>query len=126
MGVKSYTIGGVPAQDFAKFAADPNTADALANATLIEAEKALADAMASLQRSTAAAGGDAAAMALLSPPTNYGYTAENPSFTYGQNSAPTFVINAPLGSEDTLTEAIQRALQKLNRYGDSTTFAGAL
>jgi hypothetical protein len=126
MGVKTLTIGGVPVQDFARVAADPATADALSIAVLIESEKALADAMAALERSTAAAGGDAAAMALLNPSTNYGYTAENPSFTYGQNSAPTFVINAPLGSEETLTEAIQRSLQKLNRYGDSTTFAGAL
>ena len=60
------------------------------------------------------------------PTPYYGYTAENPSFTYGQNNAPTFVINAPLGSEETLTEAIQRSLQKLKRYGDSETFAGAL
>lgn len=59
-------------------------------------------------------------------PIDYGYTAANPSFTYGQNSAPTFIINTPLGSEEALTEAMQRALQKLNRYGDSTTFAGAL
>ena len=35
-------------------------------------------------------------------------------------------INTPLGSEDALTEAVQKALQQLNRYGDSTTFAGAL
>ena len=56
----------------------------------------------------------------------YDYSPTSPSFTYGQNSAPTFIINTPLGSEEALTEAMQRALQKLNRYGDSTTFAGAL
>jgi hypothetical protein len=56
----------------------------------------------------------------------YDYSPSDPSFTYGQNNAPTFIINTPLGSEDALTEAMQRALQKLNRYGDSTTFAGAL
>jgi len=54
------------------------------------------------------------------------YSPTSPSFTYGQNNAPTFIINTPLGSEEALTEAMQRALQKLNRYGDSTTFAGAL
>jgi hypothetical protein len=37
-----------------------------------------------------------------------------------------FTINTPLGTEDALTEAMQRALQNLNRYGSSTTFAGAL
>jgi hypothetical protein len=56
----------------------------------------------------------------------YDYSPTSPSFTYGQNNAPTFIINTPLGSEEALTEAMQRALQKLNRYGDSTTFAGAL
>jgi hypothetical protein len=56
----------------------------------------------------------------------YDYSATNPSFTYGGSSSPTFIINTPLGSEEALTEAMQRALQKLNRYGDSTTFAGAL
>jgi len=56
----------------------------------------------------------------------YDYSPTSPSFTYGQNNAPTFIINTPMGSEEALTEAMQRALQKLNRYGDSTTFAGAL
>jgi hypothetical protein len=49
------------------------------------------------------------------------------SFTYGQNNAPTYItIEAPNGSEEYLTDAVKRAMQKLNRYGDSTTFAGAL
>ena len=59
-------------------------------------------------------------------PIDYGYTAQNPSFTYSPPSVNNFTINTPLGSEEALTEAMQRALQKLNRYGDSTTFAGAL
>jgi hypothetical protein len=126
MGVGSLTLGGVPIQDFAGKAAQGGAAaELLASAVLIESEKALKEAEDSLARSTQAAAQSEAAMGALNP-TNYGYTADNPSFTYGQNNAPTFVINAPLGSEDTLTEAIQRALQKLNRYGDSTTFAGAL
>lgn len=56
----------------------------------------------------------------------YDYSPSNPSFTYSPPSVNNFTINTPLGSEDYLTEAMQRALQKLNRYGDSTTFAGAL
>ena len=35
-------------------------------------------------------------------------------------------INTPLGSEDALTEAVQKAVQQLNRYGYSQTYAGAL
>lgn len=56
----------------------------------------------------------------------YDYSPSSPSFTYSPPSVNNFTINTPLGSEEALTEAMQRALQKLNRYGDSTTFAGAL
>jgi hypothetical protein len=56
----------------------------------------------------------------------YDYTPSSPSFTYSPPVVNNIVINTPLGSEEVLTEAMQRALQKLNRYGDSTTFAGAL
>jgi hypothetical protein len=66
-------------------------------------------------------------MSNMAEPIDYGYTADSPSFTYGAgNPNYNIVINTPLGSEEYLTEAMQRALQKLNRYGDSTTFAGAL
>jgi hypothetical protein len=62
-----------------------------------------------------------------SPQGIYDYSPTSPSFTYGAgNPNYNIVINTPLGSEEYLTEAMQRALQKLNRYGDSTTFAGAL
>jgi hypothetical protein len=69
---------------------------------------------------------DQAEMVASSPPTNYGYTDANPSFTYGANSAPVFNISTPLGTSDTIQEMIQSALQKLKRYGDSETFAGAV
>ena len=44
----------------------------------------------------------------------------------GLSGGNNITINAPLGTEDYLTEAVQRVLQKLNRAGDSTTYAGAL
>jgi hypothetical protein len=56
----------------------------------------------------------------------YDYTAANPSFTYSQPLVQNITIEAPNGSEEYLTDAVKRAMQKLNRYGDSTTFAGAL
>jgi cell division protein ZapA (FtsZ GTPase activity inhibitor) len=37
-----------------------------------------------------------------------------------------FTINTPLGSEEALTEAVQRVIQKLNRMGDNLSYAGAL
>jgi hypothetical protein len=56
----------------------------------------------------------------------YDYTAANPSFTYSPPIVQNITIEAPNGSEEYLTDAVKRAMQKLNRYGDSTTFAGAL
>jgi uncharacterized protein YcfJ len=124
MGVSGLTIGGVPAHLFSQVAADPARSEALATAVLIEAEAALAAAEAALKRSTDAAEGDAAAMALLNPPTNYGYTAENPSFTYSPPINITF--NDAIGTQEYFTESVKRAFQQLNRYGDSTTYAGAI
>jgi hypothetical protein len=56
----------------------------------------------------------------------YDYSSANPSFTYSPPLVQNITIEAPNGSEEYLTDAVKRALQKLNRYGDSTTFAGAL
>lgn len=56
----------------------------------------------------------------------YDYSASNPSFTYAPPQTNYITIEAPNGSEEYLTDAVKRAMQKLNRYGDSTTFAGAL
>lgn len=104
-GVAGLTLGGAPIVGFQQRAistegiADPM----LAEAVFIEAERARQEAEAALAASDARA----AYADTVSP--NYSIT-----------------INTPVGSEDYLTEAMQRALQKLNRYGDSTTFAGAL
>jgi len=101
-GVSGLTLGGAPVLGFQQRAISPEgIADPiLAEAVFIEAERARRDAEASL-------------------------AASNERASYA-NSINNFTINTPLGSEDYLTEAMQRALQKLNRYGDSTTFAGAL
>lgn len=44
----------------------------------------------------------------------------------GMAAVNNITINTPLGSEDALTEAVQKAVQQLNRYGYSQTYAGAL
>jgi hypothetical protein len=132
LGIKSITIGGVPIQDFgSKVTNDQGVAnELLSKAVMIEAELALKEAEDALARSTKTAQESEAALAALTAtaggPVNYGYSAASPSFTYGANSAPVFNISTPYGTEDSLTEMIQGAIQKLNRYGDSTTFAGAL
>lgn len=102
MGVKGLTLGGAPVNTFMETAISPAgiANEALATAVSIEADLALLEALASVERARGTVG--------------YSDTVNN------------FTINTPLGSEEALTEAMQRALQKLNRYGDSTTFAGAL
>jgi hypothetical protein len=102
LGVAGLTLGGAPILGFQQRAiSEQGIADPLlAEAVFIEAERAQREAEAALDRSTARA--------------NYAETVNN------------ITINTPIGSEEYLTEAMQRALQKLNRYGDSTTFAGAL
>jgi hypothetical protein len=132
LGIKTITIGGVPIQDFPSRVTDQNgiADELLAKAVMIESEKALKEAEDAVARSIKTAQESEAAVAALAAttggPVNYGYTAANPSFTYGANSAPVFNISTPMGTEDTITEMIQTAIQKLSRYGDSTTFAGAL
>jgi hypothetical protein len=102
LGVAGLTLGGAPILGFQQRAiSEQGIANPLlAEAVFIEAERAQREAEAALDRSTARA--------------NYAETVNN------------ITINTPIGSEEYLTEAMQRALQKLNRYGDSTTFAGAL
>jgi hypothetical protein len=132
LGIKTITIGGVPIQDFQSKVTDQGgiADDLLAKAAMIEAELALKAAEDALARSTKAAEDSEAAVAALAAttggPVNYGYSASSPSFTYGANSAPVFNISTPVGTEETITELVQRAVQKLNRFGDSQTFAGAL
>jgi hypothetical protein len=106
LGLGGMTIGGVPAAQFMSTAISPAGVanESLSNAVLIESALALMEAEAALASVSGGSGGIGA----------IGDTYNN------------FTINTPLGTEDALTEAMQRALQNLNRYGSSTTFAGAL
>jgi hypothetical protein len=44
----------------------------------------------------------------------------------GADSSPTFVINAQGIGDQQIATVVQNAIQELNRYGNSTTYAGAL
>jgi hypothetical protein len=104
--ISKMTLGGVPAAQFMATAIGPEGVanEALSRAVEIESMLALMEAQAALASVSGGSGGIGA----------IGDTYNN------------FTINTPLGTEDALTEAMQRALQNLNRYGSSTTFAGAL
>jgi hypothetical protein len=132
LGIKSITIGGVPIGDFAGKVADPSGVanELLATAVLIEAETALKEAEEAVKRSIKVAEEADAIIASMAGtaggPVNYGYSASTPSFSYGANSAPTFIFNDAVGTSDNFAEAVKVAIQKINRTGDSTTYAGAL
>jgi hypothetical protein len=126
MGVKTITLGGAPIQNFQATAIDPNTGIAnpvLAQAVAIEADLAskFADEAATIATTIAESSERTLAEYLT---TINGLRTQVPGSSMG--AVNNITINTPVGSEDYLTEAMQRALQKLNRYGDSTTFAGAL
>ena len=103
MGVKEIKLAGVPLSQYETVKDNPMFQKAIE----IEAQQALADseaALAEANRFAAMAGGNA----------NAGGAVNN------------ITINTPLGSEDALTEAVQKAVQQINRYGFSSTYAGAL
>lgn len=126
MGVKTITLGGAPIQNFQASAIDPNTGIAnpvLAQAVAIEADlaAAFADEAATIAETIAESSERTLAEYLT---TISGLRTQVPGASLG--AVNNITINTPVGTEDYLTEAMQRALQKLNRYGDSTTYAGAL
>ena len=103
MGVKELTLGGVPISQYPAYKDNPVYQKAIeveAQIALNESEAALAEAIASATR----AGVSAQELGAI---TN-------------------ITINTPIGSEEALTEAVQKAVQQLNRYGYSQTYAGAI
>jgi hypothetical protein len=48
------------------------------------------------------------------------------NFSGASNSSPTFVINASGIGDQQIASVVQNAIQELNRYGNSTTYAGAI
>jgi hypothetical protein len=126
MGVKTITIGGAPIGNFQASAIDPNTGIAnpvLAQATMIEADLAskFADEAATIAETIADSSERTLAEYLT---TISGLRTQVPGSSMG--AVNNITINTPVGSEDALTETMQRVIQKLNRMGDNLSFAGAL
>jgi hypothetical protein len=128
MGVKTITLGGAPIQNFQASAIDPSTG--IANPVLAQVVSIEADLAAKFAEEAAQIADQVASNSerVLDEYINTitGLRVQVPGSGGGAGAVNNFTINTPLGSEEALTEAMQRALQKLNRYGDSTTFAGAL
>jgi hypothetical protein len=126
MGVKTITLGGAPIQNFQASAIDPNTGMAnpvLAQAVAIEADlaAAFADEAATIAETIAQSSERTLAEYLN---TISGLRTAVPGSSIG--GVNNITINTPLGSEDALTETMQRVIQKLNRMGDNLSYAGAL
>jgi hypothetical protein len=103
MGVKEFTLGGVPISQYDRYKDSPIFQKALE----IESQQALDDSEAALAEANA--------------------LAARAGVSVGQSGAVNNItINTPVGSEEALTEAVQKAVQQLNRYGYSQTYAGAL
>jgi len=119
MGVSELKMGGAPISQFDKYATDPT----FINAVVIEADIAAAEAE--------KAAADAAALAASSEKTLADYLSylQSLGVDTSVSAAPVtnnFIFNDAIGTEDYFTEATKRALQRLNRFGDSTNYAGAI
>jgi hypothetical protein len=126
MGVKTITLGGAPIQNFQASAIDPNTGIAnpiLAQAVSIEADLAakFADEAAAIAETIANSSERTLSEYLT---TISGLRTQVPGASMG--AVNNITINTPVGSEEALSEAVQRVIQKLNRMGDNLSYAGAL
>lgn len=130
MGVRELKLAGVPLSQYDKYKDDPN----FQKAVEIEAAQAEAASEAALAAANAAA--EAAAMLAQESEDR---AAELERFIAGLTSGgsggggsgrvgamTTVNFNNPVGTQEFFTEAVKKAMQDINRYGDSSTYAGAI
>jgi hypothetical protein len=120
MGVGKLTLGGVPITNFPGVAADPVVAQAVlieASIAADEADKVAADAAAIAAHSEKVLADYLATIAALNG---------GGSSVTGGSVTNNFTFNDAVGTSDDFAEAVKRAIQKVNRFGDSTTYAGAI
>jgi len=126
MGVKEIKLAGIPLSQYETYKDAPIFQKAIeiesqsvannAAAAAAEAEAAAAAAEVIASNSEAILAEYLATVSRLSP--------QIPGVNNG--AVNNITINTPVGSEEALTEAVQKAVQQLNRFGYSQTFAGAL
>jgi hypothetical protein len=126
MGVKELTLGGIAISQYPAYKDNPVYQKAIeVEAQVADQESAAAAAAAEEAAAAATAIADDSEAILAD------YFATIASFRSqmaGNSSGAVnnITINTPLGSEDALTDAVQKAVQQLNRFGYSQTFAGAI
>jgi hypothetical protein len=126
MGVREIKLAGVPLSQYETY----KDAPIFQKAIEIESQSVANNAAAAAAEAEAAAAA-AEVIASNSEATLAEYLATvsrlNPQIPGVNNGAVNNItINTPVGSEEALTEAVQKAVQQLNRYGYSQTYAGAL
>ena len=126
MGVKELTLGGLPISQYPAYKDNPVYQKAIeVEAQMADQESAAAAAAAEEAAAAATAIADDSEAILAD------YFATIASFRSqmaGNSSGAVnnITINTPVGSEEALTEAVQKAVQQINRYGFSSTYAGAI
>jgi hypothetical protein len=126
MGVKELTLGGLPISQYPAYKDNPVYQKAIEIESGIVSNEAAAAAAAAEEAAAAALAIADNSEAILAEylTTIAGLRIQVPGMNSG--TVNNITINTPLGSEDALTEAVQKAVQQLNRYGYSQTYAGAL
>ena len=119
MGVSTLKLGGVPITQFPSVADNPLVAEAVVIEATIAADEA------------SKAADDAAAIAASSEKTLADYLATIAGLNGGSTVSPAPVTNnfdfsGTIGTSDDFADAVKRAIQKVSRWGDSTTYAGAI
>jgi hypothetical protein len=125
MGVSEFTLGGIPISKYPAYKDNPVYQKAIEIEAQVADEQAAAAAAAAEEAAAAAA---AIADNSESVLAEYLATVASMRSQMGLSSGAVnnITINTPVGSEEALTEAVQKAVQQLNRYGFSSTYAGAI
>lgn len=131
LGFKEITLGGAPLSQYNRFKDDPMFQKALnieADLALIASEAALAAANAAAEAALALADESESRAAeldrFISGLTSGSGGSAGGSGRYGAMTTVNF--NNPVGTQEFFTEAVKKAMQDINRYGDSSTYAGAI
>jgi hypothetical protein len=126
MGVKEIKLAGVPLSQYETYKDSP----VFQKAAEIEAQ-GIANNAAKVAKEAEEAAAAALAIADNSEKILEEYMAtiaglRIPVAGSGSGTVNNITINTPVGSEEALTEAVQKAIQQINRYGFSSTYAGAI
>jgi hypothetical protein len=128
MGIRELTLGGVPISQYDKYKDLPMFQKAVG----IEAETVFNDSQAALAAANAAAAaaeliGDNSDQLLADLASTVASLMGGASSAGGAVGGTTnIVFNNAIGTDQFFTDAVTRAVQQANRYGNSTTYAGAI